>query len=57
MGYPMALNLRNKIAPDRELVTCDVNKTAIDTFAAETQGKGPVKVVENAGEVVAAAVC
>jgi hypothetical protein len=57
MGYPMAINLRNKIAPDRELVICDVNKTAIDTFITETQGKGPVTIVKNAGEMVATAVC
>lgn len=53
MGYPMAINLKNKL-PDEDMVICDLNRDAVDAFVNETQGmgKGKVKVVETAAEVV-----
>ncbi|KXS94526.1 hypothetical protein AC578_4145 [Pseudocercospora eumusae] len=50
MGYPMAMNLRKKIASDRTLLVCDINQDAIKRFQDQTKSLGPVKVVDTAYE-------
>ena len=57
MGYPMAVNLRTKLDSDRKMFTCDVNKSALDRFQEEMEGKGPVQTLDSAYQVIQAAVC
>ena len=57
MGYPMAINLRSKNDPDRQMFICDVNQSALDKFQMETQGKGSVEIKDSAYQVIQAAVC
>lgn len=52
MGYPMAVNLRNGLSPEYTLLICDVNKDALSRFQNQTEGKGPVKVIETGKEAV-----
>ncbi len=56
MGYPMAINLRSKIDSNRQMFICDVNKSALDRFQTEMDGKGSVQVMESAYQVIQAAV-
>ncbi|KAH6713439.1 3-hydroxyisobutyrate dehydrogenase [Leptodontidium sp. MPI-SDFR-AT-0119] len=53
MGYPMAVNLRNGLSPEYTLLVCDVNKDALAQFQKQTEGRGPVRVVETGLEAVA----
>ncbi|KAK0109371.1 hypothetical protein ONS96_003186 [Cadophora gregata f. sp. sojae] len=52
MGYPMAVNLRNGLSPDYTLLICDVNKDALSRFQKQTEGKGPVGIIETGKEAV-----
>lgn len=56
MGYPMAVNLRNGLSPEYTLLVCDVNKDALARFQKQTEGKGPVKVIETGLEAIAQSV-
>lgn len=57
MGYPMAVNLRRKIGSDKTIVVYDVNKEACERYKASMGAEhGPVKLVSNAAEAIAAAV-
>lgn len=56
MGYPMAKNLRAGLSGRTTLLVCDVSKEALDRFRKETEGQGPVEVVENGFEAAKAAV-
>lgn len=56
MGYPMAVNLRNGLSPEYTLLVCDVNKDALAQFQKQTEGRGPVRVVETGLEAVAQSV-
>lgn len=56
MGYPMAVNLRNGLSPEYTLLICDVNKEALQLFIKQTEGNGPVKIVETGLEAIAEAV-
>jgi 3-hydroxyisobutyrate dehydrogenase len=56
MGYPMAKNLRAGLGPDKTLLICDVNNDALHRFKAETEGQGPVEIVNNGFEAAKAAV-
>ncbi|KAM7199272.1 hypothetical protein V8F33_004520 [Rhypophila sp. PSN 637] len=50
MGYPMAKNLRAGLTPNKTLLVCDINTEALDRFKAETNGKGPVEIINNGFE-------
>lgn len=50
MGYPMAINLRSKLDAQHTLLICDVDKDAIARFQKETEGQGPVRLVETGSE-------
>ncbi|KAK3309227.1 NAD binding domain of 6-phosphogluconate dehydrogenase-domain-containing protein [Chaetomium strumarium] len=50
MGYPMAKNLRAGLGRDKKLLVCDVNNDALHRFKAETEGQGPVEIVNNGFE-------
>lgn len=56
MGYPMAINLRSGLDPSYTLLVCDVNKEALAKFQQQTEGKGPVEIVETGLEAVMKAV-
>lgn len=56
MGYPMAKNLRAGLGKDKTLLICDVSKEALNRFQKETEGQGPVEVVDNGFEAAKAAV-
>ena len=56
MGYPMAVNLRSKMGPEKTLLICDVSEEAIAKFQKQMDGKGPIKVVKNGFEAVQQAV-
>ena len=51
MGYPMAINLRRKIAHSSPLVISELNKTVVLRFVEETKGLGEVIVGKTAREV------
>ena len=57
MGYPMAVNLRTKMEPDKTLQVCDVSEDAIKRFQSQLEGKGRIDVVKNGFDAVQAAVC
>jgi 3-hydroxyisobutyrate dehydrogenase len=56
MGYPMAKNLRAGLGREKTLLICDVSKEALDRFKNETEGQGPVEIVESGFEAAKAAV-
>jgi len=56
MGYHMAVNLRNKIGSDKDMVVCDVDHKACERFQSETADVGRSRIVANASEAVQAAV-
>jgi len=56
MGYPMAMNLRSGLGPDKTLLICDVNVEALDKFVAETAGKGPTEKIASGFEAAKRAV-
>ncbi|EME78594.1 uncharacterized protein MYCFIDRAFT_56858 [Pseudocercospora fijiensis CIRAD86] len=51
MGYPMAKNLRTKIAKDDTMFIHDVNPTITKQFVEEFQSVGPVTAAENVRQV------
>lgn len=55
MGYPMALNIRQKMSPESTLYIYDVNQAFCEKFAAEASAHGPVRIVGSAREVADAA--
>ncbi|KAJ5604497.1 hypothetical protein N7510_009651 [Penicillium lagena] len=52
MGFPMAINLREKMGPNATLLICDVSADAIGKFQSQTKDQGPVQVVKNGFEAV-----
>ncbi|KAI9053699.1 hypothetical protein LZ554_002652 [Drepanopeziza brunnea f. sp. 'monogermtubi'] len=55
MGYPMALNIRQKSSPDSPLYIFDVYRPSCEKFLAETKSHGPVHIAKSAREVADAA--
>ncbi|OIW29037.1 hypothetical protein CONLIGDRAFT_598876 [Coniochaeta ligniaria NRRL 30616] len=55
MGYPMAKNLRAGLPKEKTLLVCDVSKEALDRFVQETEGQGPVEIINNGFEAAKAA--
>lgn len=51
MGYPMCSNLHSKISTDSGLYICDVNKSVLQRFRAETHGIASVIVLDTPKEV------
>ena len=51
MGFPMALNLREKMPPASKLVVCDVNKSRIEDFLEQSRSLGPVSDASSPKEV------
>ena len=56
MGFPMAINLRTGLGPDKKILICDVSEQALSKYQTKTEGKGPVEVVKNGFEAVQQAV-
>lgn len=57
MGYPMAVNLRNKLDKEKAMVICDVNEEAIQRFVSEASTtERQVRVVPSAAEAITLAV-
>lgn len=52
MGYPMAVNLRTKMAATSTLLICDVSTSALSSFQSQLADKGPIEVVSNGYEAV-----
>lgn len=51
MGYPMALNLRQKTSLETKLYVYDVHKPSCEKFVAETKANGPVHIANSAKEL------
>ena len=51
MGYPMAINLREKLPDSAKLVVADLNQQAIDRFVDQTKITGNVEIASNPREV------
>ncbi|KAI0972671.1 3-hydroxyisobutyrate dehydrogenase, variant [Xylaria arbuscula] len=51
MGWGMAMNLRQKIPRQAEMVICEICESRRDLFVQEAQSKGVVKVANNPKEV------
>lgn len=57
MGYPMAVNLRNKIGNHKAMVVCDVNQLALEKFRSGIPGEsGPVSIASTPVEAITLAV-
>ncbi|KAF2683187.1 3-hydroxyisobutyrate dehydrogenase-like protein [Lentithecium fluviatile CBS 122367] len=52
MGYPMAINLRKGLDKSYTLLICDVVPEALTRFQKESEGQGPVEVIQNGFEAV-----
>lgn len=52
MGYPMALNLRKGLDDSHTLLICDVSTDALERFQRDTEGKGPVSIVNGGFDAI-----
>ncbi|KAJ5382253.1 hypothetical protein N7517_000164 [Penicillium concentricum] len=50
MGYPMAINLRERISSNTKILVNDVSVEAIERYQKETKGKGTVEFVKSGFE-------
>ncbi|KAI1304568.1 3-hydroxyisobutyrate dehydrogenase, variant [Xylaria venustula] len=51
MGWGMAMNLRQKIPSQAEMVICEICETRMNLFVQEAQSKGAVKIANSPKEV------
>lgn len=52
MGYPMALNLRKGLDDSCNLLICDVSTDALERFQRDSEGGGPVDIVDSGYEAI-----
>jgi len=52
MGYPMAMNIRQKMPSSSKLYIFDVSKAALERFVSEYSSMGEIIIASSSKEVV-----